>query len=155
MRESTEPIPTLSYRTQPDLPRSRFSWLVFLTSGIIVCLVAFLLAVFFTKIKPIFADFKLELPAPTKFVLRLSEWFTGWGWIVAAGIPPALGFLAPRLAPRRVGFDIADYARLVDRMIAAMIIMLSIMTLLVITIVLILLPFFAMVEGITAQTSPK
>ncbi|HET6248090.1 MAG TPA: type II secretion system F family protein [Tepidisphaeraceae bacterium] len=39
------------------------------------------------KFEQIFKDFKLELPWPTKFLLAMSQWFAGGGWLVIVFAP--------------------------------------------------------------------
>src|SRR5437867_5630946 len=53
---------------------------------IAVGIVSMIMVFVIPKFKQIFADFKLDLPAPTKILLAISEWFAkdyGWAYVLA------------------------------------------------------------------------
>ncbi len=128
--------PPLSHEAAP-LPQRRFSWLALICSAFIVGFTALILIYVVPAMEPVFMDFKIELPWPTRVFLALSRLFVDGGWIVACLLPPALGFLLPVLQRRRSAWDAADYARAYNRMLGTMIVVVSILGLIVVTYIVI------------------
>lgn len=143
------PIPALDYATRSTL-RRRFSWLICMSSACILAFVAFLLIAVVPTIRGVFMDFKMELPAPTMLLLLVADWFSRRGWMVTILLPPLLGFLGPRFVRPLDLSDINAQARLLHRMMAAVIVMISMMVVILLVLVIVLAPFIKLVEGFSA-----
>jgi type II secretory pathway component PulF len=98
---STLAGPAIEYRSEIPPPRRLFSWPVLVVSGGIVALLFGAFGVVFPRLRAIYADFGMHVPALTQLLLDAS-WLMRWrGLIVCASIPLALGFLMPFILQRR------------------------------------------------------
>lgn len=147
-----EPNNTLG-RTTPRRPV--FSWLVFFSSAAVVAFLAVELVYSVPAMKRLFQEWKLKLPAPTELLLELSDAFIAGGWIVFAAIPIILGFLAPRLSRTRKLRSPEDYARTINRLIATMIVGLSVLGMTVVVHIAMDLPMRALIEGISGNAAGR
>ena len=133
-------------------PPTRFSVLAFISSGLVLGFLAVLLGSVVPGFEQTLRDFHLELPAPTRILLASARLFSGGGWIAVCAFPVILGFVAPRFRRSRP-IDAASYAKLLDRLIAAMIVCLFILAMLIMTDILILMPMVQLIRGISASNA--
>ena len=132
-------------------PRRRFSWLAFFTSAAILGFLAFELVFSVRPMREVFIDFKLRLPAPTQIVLTTDDLFRSGGWVAFVAAPVLIGVLAPQLNKSNRVRTSEDYARILNRLIAAMIVGLSIMAIIVLLHVAMNLPMTNLIEGISGR----
>jgi hypothetical protein len=153
----TENPPAPDKASQTTLLRHpiSFSWIVFITSGAILGFLAFELLFTVPPMKLIFMDFHLRLPAATQLLLDMSDMFASGGWIAFVVVPIILGFLIPRLTQRQKVRTPEDYARILNRLIATMVIGLSIMAIIVVLQVAMGLPMTRLIEGISSSQAGR
>lgn len=135
--------------------RRRFSWLTFFASAAILLFVALILGKYVPAMRLLFRDFHMELPAATRVLLELSNLFLSGGWAAVIVVPVGLGFLMPWLSSRQAARTAADYARILDRLIAAMIVGLTILAMIIVTYIAMILPMFSLIEGMTSNASRR
>jgi type II secretory pathway component PulF len=128
---------------------------VFITSSLILGFLAFELLFSVQPMKFLFMDFHLKLPAATQFLLDVSDLFASGGWVIFILLPLVLGFLIPRLTRGQKIRTPEDYARILNRLIATMIVGLSILAIIVVFHVAMGLPMTTLIEGISGNQSGR
>ena len=66
-----------------------------LAAAVVVIWTAIMLLVV-PRLEVALRDTGVELPAGTKFLLGLSAWMRGFGWLLVLAIPPLVGFAVKR-----------------------------------------------------------
>jgi hypothetical protein len=129
--------------------RTRFSWLAFFSATVVLGFLSLELAFYAPRMAAVFDDFHMRLPAATQAFLNLSDLFLRGGWIAFVLMPIGLGFLWPRLTAGPKIRSPEDYARILNRLIAASVTVLAILALLIITYIIMSLPMLSLIEGIS------
>jgi hypothetical protein len=135
--------------------RSRFSWLVFIASSMMMVCAAGVLMVYVPKFKQIFSDFKLQLPTVTQFLLEISDAASGWGSLTFVVIPIALGFLAPHLWRGTTALDPQRAARTLHRWVALLVVLCFTLGLILFTTIAVMMPMISLIEGISNNNGTR
>lgn len=135
------PVQELSYAA-PAAPRHTFSWLAFLSTALVMGLVAIVLLAIVPTMKEFYRDVHLQLPLPTQLLVATSDWVTHWGWASFPVIPVVFALIAPRIGSRRQSRTATDHARQVDRLT---VIIIALSAALVLLVIMVLCGFMPMI----------
>ena len=142
--------PSIPYASAAP-PARRFSRLVFFCSAAVMACAAVVLLVVVPRFEMIFKDFKLELPWPTRMLLEASDLASGWGLLVFILLPVCLGLITPKLTRHRRTALPADAVRVLDRLVALLVVACFAFVLTLVTAVLVILPLLSLIEATSSS----